>query len=78
LRKDIDLSESSKEVAEMQLIKKLFARDRSVDSDIFLRVLPISHGGFGVYANTVLIAIHSDQAAANAHCQRLRNQQAIG
>jgi hypothetical protein len=61
----------------MKLIRRLFARDKPAESDIFLRVLPIIHGGFGVYANTVLIAIHSDQATANAHCQRLRNQQAI-
>jgi hypothetical protein len=46
------------------------------DDDIFLRVVPIVHGGYGVYANTILIAIHFDQTAADAHCQRLRNQQA--
>ena len=46
--------------------------------DIYLRVLPIDRGGFGVYANTVLIAIHNDQAAADAHCQRLRHQQTQG
>jgi hypothetical protein len=59
----------------MQLIKKLFFRDKPVD-DIFLRVQPIIHGGFGVYANTVLIAIHSTQGDAEAHCLRLRDQQA--
>jgi hypothetical protein len=62
----------------MKLVRRLFAPDKPAESDIFFRVLPIFHGGFGVYANTILIAIHSDQAAANAHCQRLRNQQAIG
>ena len=45
---------------------------------IYLCVLPIDRGGFGVYANMVLIAIHNDQAAADAHCQRLRHQQAQG
>jgi hypothetical protein len=52
---------------------KLFSRDKH--ADVCLRVQPI-HGGFGVYADTVLIAIHSDQVSADAHCQRLRNQQA--
>jgi len=46
--------------------------------EIHLRVLPIIHGGFGVYANAVLIAIHIEKADADAHCQRLRNQQAHG
>jgi hypothetical protein len=58
----------------MKSIKKLIGLDDPVD-DIFLRVLPIVHGGYGVYANTVLIAIHDDQGEAEAHCQRLRNQQ---
>jgi hypothetical protein len=40
--------------------------------------LPIIHGGFGVYANAVLLAIHADRATADAHCARLRNQQAVG
>jgi hypothetical protein len=26
----------------------------------------------------VLIAIHTDRATADTHCQRLRNQQAVG
>jgi hypothetical protein len=39
-------------------------------------VEPISHRGFGVFANAVLIAIHTDEVAAYAHCQRLRDQQA--
>jgi hypothetical protein len=61
----------------MQLFKKLLGLDDTVD-DTFLRVQPIIHGGFGVYANAVLVAIHIDQASADAHCQRLRNQQAKG
>ena len=62
----------------MERIRKLLGLDDPLDNEITLRVLPIIHGGFGVYANTVLIAIHTDQAAAYAHCQRLRNQQAQG
>ena len=58
----------------MQTIRRLLGFGELVD-DISLRVLPITHGGFGVYANQVLIAIHNDQATADAHCQRLRNQQ---
>ena len=55
---------------------KLLAVGNPSEDEIFLRVLPIIDGGYGVYANTVLIAIHTDQAAAVAHCQRLREQQA--
>jgi hypothetical protein len=61
----------------MQQIRILFSRDKPAD-EISLRVLPIIHGGFGVYADSVLIAIHADKATADAHCQRLRNQQAVG
>jgi len=43
-----------------------------------LRVQPIVHGGFGVYANAVLIAIYTDRAAADAHCQQLLGQQVQG
>jgi hypothetical protein len=46
------------------------------EDEFFLHVLPTIDGGYGVYANAVLIAIHTDQAAAVAHCQRLRDQQA--
>jgi hypothetical protein len=46
--------------------------------DICLRVRPISPGDFGVYAYAVLIAIHPDRATADAHCQRLLEQQAQG
>jgi hypothetical protein len=59
----------------MQLVKKLWDLLDPAD-DISLHVKPIVHGGFGVYANTVLISIHADKATADAHCQRLRNQQA--
>jgi hypothetical protein len=60
----------------MLIIKSLLGLVDPAKDDIFLRVLPIVHGGFGVYANKVLIAIHADQATADAHCQRLRRQQA--
>jgi hypothetical protein len=59
----------------MHVIKKMLGLDNP-EADIFLRVQPITHGGFGVYANRVLISIHNDQASADAHCQRLRDQQA--
>jgi hypothetical protein len=45
--------------------------DRKVD----FRVIPVIRGGFGVYANAVLIVIHHDHADAEAHCLRLRLQQ---
>jgi hypothetical protein len=61
----------------MNTINSPLGCDRSTE-DICLCVLPIDRGGFGVFANTVLIAIHNDQAAADAHCQRLRHQQAEG
>jgi hypothetical protein len=51
---------------------------KQVDGKITLRVQPIDDCNFGVYANAVLIAIHPDQASAEAHCQRLRRQQAGG
>jgi hypothetical protein len=60
----------------MHRIKKLLGFGEPEDDDISLRVQPIIHGGFGVFANAVLIAIHTDKADADAHCQRLRNQQA--
>jgi hypothetical protein len=68
------LPESGKGENNMQTIRKLLGFGEPAD-DISLRVLPIIHGGFGVYANTVLIAIHNDQASADEHCKRLRNQQ---
>jgi hypothetical protein len=61
----------------MQRSRKLFFRDKHA-TDIFLRVEPIIHRGFGVFANNLLIAIHNDRATADAHCQRLRDQQALG
>jgi hypothetical protein len=61
---------------DMQRIRKLFSPDKSA-ADILMSVEPINHGGFGVYANNVLIAIHTDQAFADAHYLRLRNHQAI-
>jgi len=49
---------------------------RPYDGRITLCVQLLGDGTFGVYANAVLIAIHPDEAAADAHCKRLRNQQA--
>jgi hypothetical protein len=49
---------------------------RPLDGRITLCVQPLGGGGFGVYANAVLIAVHDDQGKADAHCQRLLNQQA--
>jgi hypothetical protein len=54
---------------------KLLAVGNPEEDDIYLRVLPTIDGRYGVFANAVLIAIHADQAAAVAHCQRLRDQQ---
>jgi hypothetical protein len=62
----------------MKLIKKLFPVVRSTEIEILLRVLPIHRESFGVFANSVLIAIHTNQAEADAHCQRLRKQQLAG
>ncbi len=52
-------------------------RDRKdTDQKIDLRVLPVIRGGFGVYADAVLIVIYNQQGDADAHCLRLRLQQA--
>ena len=59
----------------MPSLKKLLDLFRSND-DISLYVLPVIHGGFGVFANKMLLAIHTDQSSAESHCLRLRNQQA--
>jgi hypothetical protein len=61
-----------------KVIRHLLGLDDPLDREIALRVQPISHGGFGVYANMVLIAIYSNKADADVHCQRLLNQQAHG
>ena len=60
----------------MQRIRKLLGLDDSKYNDIAFQVQLISKGRYGVFIDTVLISIHPDQASANAHCQRLRNQQA--
>jgi hypothetical protein len=44
----------------------------------WLRVVPLVHGGFGVFANAVLIGTHRELSDAEAHCQRLRDQQSCG
>ena len=52
-------------------------RDRKdTDQKIDLRVMPVIRGGFGVYADAVLIVIYNQQEEAEAHCLRLRLQQA--
>jgi hypothetical protein len=51
---------------------------RPFDGRITLCVQPLGDGAYGVYANAVLIAVHDDQGKADAHCQRLLNQQAEG
>ena len=48
---------------------------KQVDGKITLCVQHIDQCNYGVYANAVLIAIHSDQATADAQCHRLLNQQ---
>lgn len=58
----------------MPTLKKLLDMFRS-EEEISMYVLPVIHGGFGVYANKNLLAIYTDQALAEAHCLRLRNQQ---
>jgi len=60
----------------MPIIQKLVDLFRS-EAEVSIYVLPVIQGGFGVYANKLLIAIHTDQDSAEAHCQRLRNQQAL-
>jgi hypothetical protein len=50
------------------------------DGHITLCVQPLvggDYGDYGVYANAVIVAIHADRATADAHCQRLRNQQSL-
>ena len=59
----------------MPTLKKLFDLFRSQE-EVSIYVLPVFQGGFGVYANKLLLAIHADQSSAEAHCMRLRNQQA--
>jgi hypothetical protein len=58
----------------MPTLKKLLDLFRS-EEETSIYVLPVIHGGFGVYANKVLLAIHTDQSSAEAHCLRLRSQQ---
>ncbi len=59
----------------MPTLKKLLYLFRSKE-ETSMYVLPVIHGGFGVYANKLLLAIHTDQSSAEAHCLRLRNQHA--
>jgi hypothetical protein len=60
----------------MQSLKKQVAPEAAAKQDISFRVLTISHNFFCVYAGAALIEIYADWVGANAHCQRLRNQQA--
>jgi len=59
----------------MQSIKHLFTLENPAMNEILLSVQPLDRGGFGVYADFQVIAIHNSQAAADAHCQRLLRQQ---
>ena len=60
------------EVGNMQSSEKLSV---PVEGNFYFCVQPMIQGTFGVYANTVLIAIHTERAIAEVHCQRLRDQQ---
>ena len=68
--------ESHMSEASIRTIRKLLGQDDPLVDNILLNVQPIAYSRFGVFANAVLIAIHSDHVTADAHCQRLRNQQA--
>jgi hypothetical protein len=59
------------------IIKKLLGLFDPADEDIFLHVLPKIHGGYGVYANKLLVANFDTKLEANMHRQRLRNQQSL-
>ena len=60
----------------MEFIRKLLGLDDTRKEEVSLHVQPISDGGYGVCANKVVIAIHHYKADADAHCQRLKDQQA--
>jgi hypothetical protein len=60
----------------IKIIKKLLGLFDSADEDISLHVLPKIHGGYGVYANKLLIANFDTKLEAYMHRQRLRNQHA--
>ena len=60
----------------MKSSRKLSDVDRPVEGDFYFCVQPMIQGTFGVFASTVLIAVHADRAIAEAHCQRLRDQPA--
>jgi hypothetical protein len=60
----------------VQRIRKLLGLDDPIDNDIAFQVQLISKGRYGVFIGMVLISIHSTQGDADAHCQRLRDQQA--
>jgi hypothetical protein len=57
-----------------KLIRKLLGLDDPLDNEIAVQVQLISQGRYGVFIGTVLIEIHADQAAADAHCKQLRKQ----
>jgi hypothetical protein len=57
-------------------IRKLLGLDDPLDNEIAFQIQLISQGRYGVFIGTVLIAIHTDRATADEHCQRLRDQQA--
>jgi hypothetical protein len=59
----------------MKATKHRFTLEDPAMNEILLSVQTMDRGGFGVYADFQLIVIHSSQAAADAHCQRLLRQQ---
>jgi hypothetical protein len=62
----------------MDSAKKVFTLGSPESNEILLSVAPVVYGCYGVYADKVLVTICADKAAADAHCQRLLNQQAEG
>jgi hypothetical protein len=61
--------------ASIQSISKLLGIGDPLDNDIMLTVQPVVYGRFGVFANAVHISIHESQGDADAHLQRLHDQQ---
>ena len=57
-------------------IRKLLGLDDPFDDGILLCVLPLRPGVYGIYANSTLLATHTDPAAADAHFHRLTHKQA--
>jgi hypothetical protein len=69
------LSKSEKNGGKNMQANNILRDRKDTERVIDFRVVPIIRGGFGVYADAVLIVFHEDQAEAEAHCLRLRLQQ---